>query len=191
MTSIRPLAPHLQIVNSLWESFSFTPKVASEVTIRLTRTALGCYILSYISHPPGDEKPVIWIVRQPGNWKLRFYLSGRDFEETIEDASHFLSLSKIPLQLRIAEAFAMVDILLSSAFAGYEVYHQRYDQKVVPQVVCGLLLVVCLLFSRNVFRKRRALENALKLVTVVEHATQNKTSIETATLTYTYSDYKR
>lgn len=187
-------APHIQSHYSLWNSFSFTAKVPSEKTIRVGEFPEGIYNLTYYTNNKIEKVYEITRCRE-GNFTKWTVSTVLDFPVQmweINDNDHRMSLTLVPHRLKVAEALAALGILFSATFAGYEIHHRRYFPKAIPLIGCGLLLVVCLIFSRNVFRRRYALENALKLITVVEHARSNHSSIEDGSLAYSpYADYKR
>jgi hypothetical protein len=194
MTTVPKSAPHIQSQCSLWNSFSFTAKVPSEETVHIGEFPKGIYNLSYYRNKTIQRAYEVTSssVGNYMNWTVTALLDIPQKKWEIKDDHHWMSLTLVPQRLKVAEALAVLGILFSAAFAGSEIHHRRYFPRAVPLIGCGLLLVVCLIFSRNVFRKRYALMNALKLMMVVEHARMNNSSIEDGSLAYSpYADYKR
>lgn len=193
MASVPNPVPHVQSQCSLWNSFSFTAKVPSGETVQIGEFPKGTYNLTYYRNTAIVRAYEVISCREGNStkWTVIAPLDPNQRWE-IKDDKHRLSLTLVPHRLKVAEAFAVLEILFSAAFAGSEIHHRRYFPRAVPLIGCGLLLVVCLIFSRNVFRKRYALMNALKLMTVVEHARNNNSAIEDGSLAYNpYADYKR
>jgi hypothetical protein len=181
-------APKIEMYNSWWESFSHASIRPSDETIRITRITQDIYILSYFKN--STNKFRYRVTSLPQSWKVEeVACSSTSFAHShivervknikeINDEKKYWALTQIPYLLKIAEGFAALGAVFTIFFAGYEIRHRRYSPKAVPLLSVGILLVICMIFSRNVFRRNIAFKNALKLIIVADHARQNKSSIE-------------
>lgn len=160
----------------------------SDETIRIVRIAQNIYILSYFEN--SINKFRYKITSLPQSWKVEeIVCSSTPFAHShrveteknikeINDEKKYWALTQIPYLLKIGEAFAASGAVFTVFFAGFEIHHRRYSPKVVSLLSFGILLVICMIYSRNVFRRNIAFRNALTLITIADHARQNKSSIE-------------
>jgi hypothetical protein len=192
-------APTIDIRCSFWESFSFTPRGSIGQTIYITRMAKAIYILSYIKdHTLQNDYQVTntskgWIVEDiqcsPTSF-IHHRLIDRVLKtRTILDPNHYLSLSPVGSGVKMTECMAICGLLFISLFTGHQLYHRKYSLRLVAMIVPAVLLVVTLILLRDSFRKNNAFWNAARLITVVNHARQNKSSIEDSRLLHNRSDY--
>ncbi len=191
--------PNIDICCSFWESFSFTPQTPSDQTIYITRMAQS-YIMSYtqdcttlkeyevISTHNGWQ--VTEIVCSPTSFIHDRVIHKIHSTQTILDQKPHLSLTPVRPGIIMAECMAVCGLLFIAIFSGHQIYHRKYSLRLVFMIVPAVLLVASLILMRNSFRKNNAFWNAARLITVVNHARQGKSSIEDSRVLSKESYYK-
>jgi hypothetical protein len=191
-------APHIDICCSFWESFSFTPRMPSDLTIDITRMAERIYFLSYTKGTTRQNEYRVtsalngWIVEEiqcsPTSAVHHSLIDKVSKVQMIDDKNHLVSLTPVRSEVKMVECLAVCGLVFSILFAGRQIYHQKYSWRLVFMIVPTVLLAASLIFMRNSFRKNNAFWNAARLMTVVDYARQGKPSIER--LLHNPSQYK-
>lgn len=194
-------APNIDICCSFWESFSFTPQTPSDQTIYITRMAQSIYIMSYTQDCTTRKE--YQVMSASDGWKVTeivcsptTFIHDRVIQEvrntqTILDQKLHLSLTSVRPGIIMAECMAVCGLLFIAIFSGHQIYHRKYSWRLVFMIVTAVYLVASLILMRNNFRKTNAFWNVARLITVVNHAKQNKTSIEDGRLLHNPSHYKK